>query len=82
MCIRDSYNADKTIAVVHNGIIENYKELKEFLGEKGYEFYSETDTEVIPKLIDYLYEDNIENAVMKATDCLLYTSKYFNSLLS
>ena len=64
------YNADKTIAVVHNGIIENYKELKEFLGEKGYEFYSETDTEVIPKLIDYLYEDNIENAVMKATDML------------
>ena len=64
------YNADKTIAVVHNGIIENYKELKEFLGEKGYEFYSETDTEVIPKLIDFLYEDNIETAVMKATDML------------
>ncbi|CDM68486.1 Glutamine-fructose-6-phosphate aminotransferase [Clostridium bornimense] len=64
------YNADKTIAVVHNGIIENYKELKAFLAEKGYEFYSDTDTEVIPKLIDYLYEDNIETAVMKATDML------------
>ena len=64
------YNADKTIAVVHNGIIENYKELKGFLAEKGYEFYSDTDTEVIPKLIDYLYEDNIETAVMKATDML------------
>lgn len=43
-------------AVVHNGIIENYLELKEFLMNKGYTFVSDTDTEVIPNLIDYYYE--------------------------
>lgn len=42
-------------AVVHNGIIENYKELKHFLEECGYSFYSQTDTEVIPNLIHYYY---------------------------
>ena len=44
-----------TFAVVHNGIIENYSELKEFLTEKGYKFLSQTDTEVIPNLIHYYY---------------------------
>ena len=43
-------------AVVHNGIIENYSELREFLQKKGYTFYSQTDTEVIPNLIHYYYE--------------------------
>ena len=43
-------------AVVHNGIIENYSELKEFLSSKGYKFYSQTDTEVIPNLIHYYFE--------------------------
>ncbi|XP_054890035.1 glutamine--fructose-6-phosphate aminotransferase [isomerizing] 2 [Poeciliopsis prolifica] len=46
--------------VIHNGIITNYKDLKKYLINKGYEFESETDTEVIPKLIKYLY-DNREN---------------------
>ncbi|XP_048022006.1 glutamine--fructose-6-phosphate aminotransferase [isomerizing] 2 [Megalobrama amblycephala] len=46
--------------VIHNGIITNYKELKKYLVSKGYEFESDTDTEVIPKLIKYLY-DNREN---------------------
>uniref|UniRef100_A0A3P9M6X7 glutamine--fructose-6-phosphate transaminase (isomerizing) n=1 Tax=Oryzias latipes TaxID=8090 RepID=A0A3P9M6X7_ORYLA len=46
--------------VIHNGIITNYKELKEYLITKGYEFESETDTEVIPKLLKYVY-DNREN---------------------
>ncbi|XP_030638922.1 glutamine--fructose-6-phosphate aminotransferase [isomerizing] 2 [Chanos chanos] len=46
--------------VIHNGIITNYKELKKYLNSKGYEFESDTDTEVIPKLIKYLY-DNREN---------------------
>ena len=46
----------KTTAVVHNGIIENYIELREFLSKNGYEFLSETDTEVIPNLIHYYYE--------------------------
>lgn len=46
-------NSDQTIFVVHNGIIENYRELKTALEEKGYNFVSQTDTEVIPHLIDY-----------------------------
>lgn len=41
------------IAVVHNGIIENYMQLKEFLQSKGYKFQSETDTEVIAQLVEY-----------------------------
>lgn len=45
----------KTFGVVHNGIIENYNELRENLNKKGYTFYSETDTEVIPNLIHYYY---------------------------
>lgn len=49
-------------AVVHNGIIENYNELKLFLIEKGYDFKSQTDTEVIPNLIHYYYTNiNDEN---------------------
>ncbi len=44
-----------TFAVVHNGIIENYSELRDFLTKNGYEFYSQTDTEVIPNLIHYYY---------------------------
>lgn len=51
---------DNEFVVIHNGIITNYKELKEYLITKGYEFESETDTEVIPKLIKYVY-DNKEN---------------------
>ena len=47
---------DKTVIAVHNGIIENYKELKEKLLSKKYTFYSETDTEVLTKLIDYYYK--------------------------
>ena len=53
---------DKTISVVHNGIIENYVELRKMLEEKGYHFLSQTDTEVIPNLINYFYEKtNKEN---------------------
>src|SRR3989339_146892 len=56
----------KHLAVVHNGIIENYQQLKERLIAKGHIFESETDTEVIPHLIEeYLYE-GLENAVRKA----------------
>ena len=51
-------NADDTIAVVHNGIIENYQDLRKILEDNGYVFISETDTEVIPHLIDlYLKRD-------------------------
>ncbi len=48
-------NGKKDFAVVHNGIIENYNELREFLLKQGYTFYSQTDTEVIPNLIDYYF---------------------------
>ncbi|MBS6600597.1 MAG: glutamine--fructose-6-phosphate transaminase (isomerizing) [Clostridium sp.] len=55
------------ITVVHNGIIENYLELREWLKGEGYKFFSETDTEVIPNLIDYYYEGDLYKAVVKAT---------------
>ncbi|MDE5547869.1 MAG: glutamine--fructose-6-phosphate transaminase (isomerizing) [Clostridia bacterium] len=48
-------NAEQSIVAVHNGIIENYSELKKNLSARGYEFYSETDTEVAIKLVDYYY---------------------------
>lgn len=51
-----------TFAVVHNGIIENYNELHSFLLEKGYTFYSQTDTEVIPNLIHYYFSNFNINA--------------------
>jgi glutamine---fructose-6-phosphate transaminase (isomerizing) len=59
-------NEDETISVVHNGIIENYIHLREWLTAKGYKFMSETDTEVIPHLVDYYYQGNLEEAVMRA----------------
>ena len=55
------------VTVVHNGIIENYLELREWLKGEGYKFLSETDTEVIPNLIDYYYEGDLFKAVVKAT---------------
>ena len=48
-------------SVVHNGIIENYQELKEFLTSNGYHFVSQTDTEIIPNLIHYYYTKNKQN---------------------
>ncbi|MBP7907880.1 MAG: glutamine--fructose-6-phosphate transaminase (isomerizing) [Proteocatella sp.] len=58
-------NNKETIAVVHNGIIENYLTLKEELQSKGYQFVSETDTEVIAHLVDYYYEGDLLEAVFK-----------------
>ncbi|TGY42072.1 glutamine--fructose-6-phosphate transaminase (isomerizing) [Clostridium sartagoforme] len=60
-------NGDVTISVVHNGIIENYIKLKEWLKTKGYTFCSDTDTEVIPNLVDYYYKGDLFEAVTKAT---------------
>ena len=54
----------KTTAVVHNGIVENYVELRKFLTDNGYEFLSQTDTEVIPNLINYYYEKMSEKTEM------------------
>ena len=53
------------IAVVHNGIIENYMEIKEFLQNRGVRFYSETDTEVVAQLLDYYYTGEVLEAVEK-----------------
>ena len=47
---------DKSVVLVHNGIIENYQELKEKLLKSGYSFYSQTDTEIAAKLVDYYYK--------------------------
>jgi len=63
------HNATHTIAVVHNGIIENHAELREQLRKRGYTFASETDTEVVPHLIDFYrrtsttFQDAFERAL-------------------
>lgn len=49
------YSDDRNVVAVHNGIIENYQELRDKLSKKGYQFYSSTDTEIAVKLIDYYY---------------------------
>ena len=66
------YDNTNTFAVVHNGIIENYHELRKFLEDKGYTFLSDTDTEVIPNLISYYYkkEKDFLKSVKKACDDL------------
>lgn len=63
-------NANNTIALVHNGIIENYMPLKDELEAVGYTFLSETDTEVGLQLIDYYYKQagNLFDAVLMATE--------------
>ena len=58
-------NAAGTIAVVHNGIIENYIPLKKKMQDRGYRFTSETDTEVLAHLIDYYYKGNPLEAITK-----------------
>jgi len=55
----------KTFSVVHNGIIENYNELRKFLTDKGYTFYSQTDTEVIPNLIHYYFTKDTKDDDLK-----------------
>ena len=66
------YDNSNTFAVVHNGIIENYHELRKLLEDKGYTFLSDTDTEVIPNLISYYYkkEKDFLKSVKKACDDL------------
>ena len=56
---------DNKFAVVHNGIIENYAQLREELKGKGFQFKSETDTEVIVHLMDMYYEGDLKKAVLK-----------------
>lgn len=64
------FDEHKTLAVVHNGIIENHKELKASLIEAGVKFYSETDSEVIAKLIAFYYKGDFVKAVSTALKSL------------
>lgn len=59
------FNHDHSIVVVHNGIVENYLKLKKKLAGKGYEFLSETDTEVIAHMLDYYYKGDPLDAISK-----------------
>ncbi len=58
------------IAVAHNGIIENYQDLKRELEDKGHKFISETDSEVVSHLIEEYYQDSLYDAVLKAVNKL------------
>lgn len=59
------FNEAETITVVHNGIIENYLQLRKMLTERGYHFVSETDTEVVAHLLDYYYKGNPLETITK-----------------
>ncbi|MCE2880845.1 MAG: glutamine--fructose-6-phosphate transaminase (isomerizing) [Planctomycetaceae bacterium] len=63
---RDDARFGHGIAIIHNGIIENYASLKKYLEEKGHVFTSETDTEVLAHLIGELYQGDLEKAVQSA----------------
>lgn len=58
-------HGNKRVSVVHNGIIENYVKLKEFLTEQGYSFVSQTDTETVAKLLDYYYDGDPVSTIIK-----------------
>ncbi len=60
------FDCQKEIAIVHNGIIENYHSLKELLEKEGHKFVSQTDSEVVAHLIEKFYSGNLEEAVLKA----------------
>lgn len=64
------FSEDMSIAVVHNGIIENYSILKNELIQKGYNFNSDTDTEVVAHLIHSLYKGDLFKAVTETLKCL------------
>lgn len=61
-------HGNKRVTIVHNGIIENYKQIKDFLINQGYGFESETDTETVAKLLDYYYNGNPIETISKMID--------------
>ena len=64
------WSDDKTVVAIHNGIVENYREIKDKLSEKGYSFYSQTDTEAAVKLIDFYYKANNHDALIAITKAM------------
>jgi len=58
-------HGNKRVTIVHNGIIENYRQIKEFLSNEGYSFESQTDTETVAKLLDYYYDGNPLDTITK-----------------
>lgn len=62
---------DNGFVVVHNGIITNYKEVKVFLENKGFRFESETDTEVIAKLIAHFYQQHSNYSFRELVECVV-----------
>lgn len=58
-------HGNKRVSIVHNGIIENYARIKAFLTEQGYSFVSQTDTETVAKLLDYYYDGNPVDTILK-----------------
>ncbi|XP_026472560.1 glutamine--fructose-6-phosphate aminotransferase [isomerizing] 2 isoform X5 [Ctenocephalides felis] len=80
-------DAGHSFVVVHNGIVTNYKEVKQFLEEKGYCFESDTDTEVIAKLVDHIFKEHptysfrelVEQVIMQLEGAfaLCFKSKHF-----
>ncbi len=67
---------DNTVAVVHNGIVENYQELKKELKAKGHSFLSETDTEIIPHLIEEYLKETSDFAHAVRMACQRFTGRY------
>lgn len=59
-------HGNKRVSVVHNGIIENYARIKAFLEEQGYSFVSQTDTETVAKLLDYYYNGDPVDTIIRA----------------
>ena len=66
------FSSDKRFFIVHNWIIENYAELKSKLTKKWYEFYSETDTEIVAKLIEDMFNGNLVETLSKVTEKLVW----------
>ncbi len=64
------YDQKRDFVVVHNGIIENFQEIKDELEARGYLFESDTDTEVIAHLLDFYYQGNLRETVIKVTEQL------------